>query len=204
MGKGKSRYVKIFIAVLIAAQGLYVIFPLPDIWPFSNYSMFSKANPVTVTSSFEFYGMTSNGKEVLLNDRTAFLPFDCIRLKKGINRILNREFFVKKQEKRLESILRHLSFLPVDHADLKESVRSLLPYKKSNVAAYKEKELRILFDYLTAQYEHNREKELHDGPPIVSMNLYLAKWDWTDVAPQDVLPEIGLVYSSEYGLSENE
>lgn len=200
----RSRHVEIFIIILIIIQGLYVVFPLPDIWPFSNYSMFSKANPVTVASSFQFYGLTSDGKEVSLDSKKVFLPLDKVRLEKGINRILNRESFAQKQEKELESALNRLRFLPVDHVSLKENVRRLLPYKKSVAVGDKEKELRILFDYLLAQYEHNREEELHGGPPIVSMNLYLTKWDWTNIPPQEVIPETKLVYSSEYGLHENE
>ncbi len=200
----RRRHVEIFIITLVTIQGLYVIFPLPDIWPFSNYSMFSKANPVTVASSFEFYGLTSDGEEVLLDDRKAFLPLDKVRLEKGIIRILNWKSFARKQEKELESVLKRLSFLPVDQADLKESVRHLLPYKKSGAVGHSEEELRILFDYLLAQYEHNREEELHPGPPIVSMNLYLNRWDWTDTPPREVLPETKLVYSSEYGLPGNE
>lgn len=199
----RSRYVRIFIITLITIQGLYVLFPLPDIWPFSNYSMFSKANPVTVTSNFEFYGVTGDGKELRLDSRKAFLPFDSVRLQKGVRRILNREFFILKQEKKLESAFKHLSFLPVDHAGLKKKIRWLLPYKNS-VQVDKEKELRLLVDYLIAQYEHNREAELHASPPIVFMNLYLTKWDWTDVLPQEAISETSLVYSSEYGLSENE
>ena len=167
--------------------------------------MFSKANPVTVASNFEFYGLTSDGKEVLLDNKEAFLPLDCIRLKKGITRILNRESFVSKQEENLESTLKRLRFLPVDHNSLKENIRRLLlPYKKNDATQGKEKELRILFDYLLSQYEHNREVELHDGPLIVSMNLYLTRWDWTDTPPRQVVPEIKLVYSSEYGLFEDE
>ena len=200
----RNKRVEIFIIALITIQGLYVISPLPDIWPFSNYSMFSTANPVTVASSFEFYGLTSDGREVLLNSKEAFLPFDRMRLKKGVNRILNRESFVHKQEKKLESALKRLRFLPVDHINLEENIRRLLPYKKNDAVEDKEKELRILFDYLLAQYEHNREVKFHSGPPIVSMNLYVNKWDWTDTPPEQVLPETKLVYSSEYGLSEDE
>jgi len=201
----RKKRVKIFITVLITIQGLYVVSPFPDIWPFSNYSMFSKANPVTVASNFEFYGLTSDGKEVLLDSKEVFFPLDCIRLKKGVTRILNQESFVNKQEENLESTLKRLRFLPVDHNSLKESVRHLLlPYKKNNATQDKEKELHILFDYLLSQYEHNREVKLHDGPSIVSMNLYLTRWDWTDTPPRQVVPEIKLVYSSEYGLSEDE
>ena len=204
MGAVRNKRIKILIITLITIQGLYVIFPLPDIWPFSNYSMFSTANPVTVASSFEFYGVTSDGKEVLMDSRKAFSPFDCVRLKKGVKRILNRESFVSKQEKKLEAALKRLRFLPVNHIGLKENIRRILPYKKSGASGDKEKELRILFDYLLAQYEHNRGVKLHGGPPIVSMNLYLTKWDWTDIPPQEVLPETMLVYSSEYGLFEDE
>ena len=200
----RSRCVQVFVITLITIQGLYVVFPLPDIWPFSNYSMFSKSNPVTIASSFEFYGLTSDGEEVILDSQKAFLPLDKVRLEKGINRILNRESFARKQEKELESALGRLSFLPVDQTDLKENIRRLLPYKKSGAVGDTKKELRILFDYLLAQYEHNRGEKLHGSPPIVSMNLYLTKWDWTDVPPQEVIPESKLVYSSEYGLSEDE
>ncbi|MCY3827129.1 MAG: hypothetical protein OXG10_07120 [Candidatus Dadabacteria bacterium] len=200
----RSRCVEVFVITLITIQGLYVVFPLPDIWPFSNYSMFSKANPVTVASSFEFHGLTREGKEVTLDSKKAFLPLDKVRLEKGITKILNRESLVQKQEKELESAFKLLSFLPVDNAFLKKNVRLLLPYKKNAAVADKEKELRILFDYLLAQYEDNRKKKLHGGPPIVSMNLYLTRWDWTDVSPQEVFPESKLVYSSEYGLSEDE
>ena len=201
----KSRKAEIFIiTALITIQGLYVIFPLPDIWPFSNYSMFSKASPSTLASSFKFYGITSDGKEVPLDSKKVFLPFDKVRLEKGINKVLKRELFVRKQEENLESALGYLQFLPVNQNNLKERIRRLLPYKRSDVALDKEKELRILFNYLLAQYEDNRKEKLHGGPPIVSMNLYLTKWDWTDVPPQEVFPESKLVYSSEYGLSEDE
>lgn len=199
-----SKRIKIFIITLITVQGLYVVFPLPDIWPFSNYSMFSKAAPATVASSFEFYGLTGDGKEVLIDSGEAFLPLDKVRLKKGINRILNRESLVRKQEKKLNSILKRLRFLPVDQAYLRENARRLLPYKKDGVVADKEKELRLLFDYLFFLYEHNREEEVHGGPPVVSMNLYLTTWDWTDAPPREVFPETRLIYSSEYGLSGDE
>lgn len=200
----RSRCVEVFVITLITIQGLYVVFPLPDIWPFSNYSMFSKANPVTVASSFEFRGLTREGKEVMLDSKKAFLPLDKVRLEKGISRILNRESLVRKQEKEVESALKLLGFLPVDNAFLEKNVRLLLPYKKDAAAADKEKELHILFDYLLSQYEDNRREKLHPGPPIVSMNLYLTKWDWTEVPPQEVFPDSRLVYSSEYGLSEDE
>ena len=141
---------------------------------------------------------------MMLDSQKAFLPLDKVRLEKGVNRILNRESFAQNQEEELESALNRLRFLPVDHVSLKENVRRLLPYKKSVAIGDKEKELHILFDYLLAQYEDNRKEKLHGGPPIVSMNLYLTKWDWTYVPPQEVFPESKLVYSSEDGLSENE
>ncbi|MCY4379398.1 MAG: hypothetical protein OXC39_06190 [Candidatus Dadabacteria bacterium] len=169
--------------------------------------MFSKANPVTVASSFEFHGLTSEGKEILLDSKKVFSPFDRARLKKGISRILNRESFILKQERRLESVFERLSFLPVDHSGLKKSLRNLLPYKNEDegwTAEVREKELRVLFDYLLAQYEYNRKAKLHSGPPIVSMNLYMTRWDWTDTPPEKVLPATELVYSAGHGLIENE
>ena len=199
-----KRHVKGLIITLIVIQGLYVIFPLPDIWPFSNYSMFSKANPTRVASSFEFYGVTRDGREVLLNSKEAFLPFDRMRLEKGINRILKRESYILAQEKRVESVLGHLRFLPVNETNLEENIRNLLPYKENDAIEDKEKGVGILFGYLISQYEHNRKAKVHDGPPIVSMNLYLIRWDWKDMPPEKVLPETKLIYSSEYGLIEDE
>ena len=203
----RNWHVKILIITLATVQGLYVVFPLPDIWPFSNYAMFSKSNPTTVVSSLEFYGLTADGKEILLDSKKVFLPFDRARLKKGVSRILNRESFILKQERRLESVLERLSFLPVDHGGLKESLRSLLPYKDGDeeaTAEVKKKELRALFDYLLSQYEYNRKEKLHGGPPIVSMNLYMTKWDWTDAPPEKAIPATELVYSAGRGLIEDE
>lgn len=202
----RNKSVKVFIITMIALQGLYVIFPLPDIWPFSNYSMFSRARPKTVASSLEIYGLTRDGKEVLLGRGGHFLPLDSSRLKKGIKRVLNHESFIRKQERRVESVFEHLRFLPVDHVKLKESVKLLLPYKGNTAITVEKKEeyLHIIFSYLIDQYEHNRRVKRHGGPPVVALKLYSTEWDWTHTPPKEVLSESKLIYSSKHGLIENE
>lgn len=207
MKDGIEKRVKIFIAVLIVAQGLYVVFALPDIWPLSNYSMFSKAESSTVTWKHEIYGLTENGREVVLDHPEAFSPLDRVRLGKGIRRILEREHFVRKQEKRVESVFGRLSFLPVDQVVLRETIGRLLPYK-DGVAGFsareKERDLRELFDYLFSRYERNRNAGIHDGPPVTEISLRKTTWDWTHSPPEKVVPETELLYSAEYGLIDGE
>ena len=203
MKGGIEKRVGIFIAVMVIAQGLYTVFPLPDVWPFSNYSMFSRARSSLAVSKHEIYGLTKDGKEIALDHPEAFLPLDRVRLRKGINRILDRESFVRKQEKRVEAVFGRLSFLPVDQGDLKKAVRKLLPYKDGAtvLARDREKDLRALFDYLLSQYEHNRAEGIHDGPPVTKLSLYRITWDWTEVPPEEVVPKTELIYSDEHGLN---
>ena len=203
MKGGTEKRVSIFIAVMMIAQGLYVVFPLPDIWPLSNYSMFSRAGPLTEASKHEIYGMAEDGREIPLDHPRAFSPLDRVRLEKGIKRILERERFVLRQEKRVESVFGRLSFLPMDRTALKETVRKLLPYKDGGAgisAEDKEKDLALLLDYLLLSYERNRTAGIHDGPPVEKLGLYRTTWDWTDVPPEEVVPRTELVYSAERGL----
>ena len=204
MKSGIEKHTWILIAVLAVTQGLYVVFPLPDVWPLSNYSMFSQARPYTAASKHEIYGLTETGREVLLDHPEAFSPLDRVRLAKGIRRILERERFVRGQEERVESVFRRLSFLPVDRAGLEQSVRRLLPYKENAAAGDKEKELRVLFDYLLSQYERNRAAGIHDGPPVTKLSLYKTTWDWTDVPPDKVVARTEIFYSAENGLTDGE
>ena len=88
MKGGTEKRVSIFIAAMIVAQGLYVVFPLPDIWPLSNYSMFSYARPSTATLKYEVYGFTEDGTKTALDHPRVFSPLDRVRLAKGIERIL--------------------------------------------------------------------------------------------------------------------
>ena len=167
MKGGTEKRVSIFIAAMIVAQGLYVVFPLPDIWPLSNYSMFSYARPSTATSKYEVYGLTEDGTKTALDHPRAFSPLDRVRLAKGIERILHREDFARKQEKRVRSVFGYMNFLPIGQ-EVEDTVRRLLPYKDDSggiSAEDKEKDLALLLDYLLSCYEQNRMAGIHDGPP---------------------------------------
>lgn len=207
MKSGTEKRVSIFIAVLIVAQGLYAVFPLPDIWPLANYSMFSRARPSTAVSDHEIYGLAEDGREVALDHPRAFSPLDRVRLAKGIDRILHREDFVRGQGKRVESVFERLGFLPIDLVWLKGEVEKLLPYQDGEAevsVADKEKDLAALLDYLLSLYERNRAAGIHHGPAVGSLSLYKTTWDWTDVPLEEVVPRTELVYSAEQGLADGE
>ena len=204
MKSGIEKRAWILIAVLAVTQGLYVVFPLPDVWPLSNYSMFSRARPSTVALKHEIYGLTEDGREVPLDHPEAFSPLDRVRLAKGIRRILERELFVRRQEERVEAVFRRLGFLPVDQAGLKQTVRRLLPYRENAASWDREKELGVLFDYLLSQYERNRAAGIHDGPPVTELSLHKTTWDWTNVPPDKVVARTEIVYSAGKRLVDGE
>lgn len=204
MKGGTEKRVSIFIAVAMVAQGLYAVFPLPDIWPLSNYSMFSRAVPSTAASRYEIYGIAEDEtREAALDHPRAFSPLDRVRLAKGIDRIVRREDFARRQEERVESVFGYLGFLPADGTALKDTVRKLLPYGDGGAGVSeedKERDLALLLDYLLSRYERNRAAGIHAGPPVARLGLYRTTWDWTDVPPAEVVPRTELVYSAEMGL----
>lgn len=204
MKGGTEKRVSIFVAVAMVAQGLYAVFPLPDIWPLSNYSMFSRAAPSTAASRYEIHGLAEDGtRTAALDHPRAFSPLDRVRLAKGIDRIVRREDFARRQEERVESVFGYLGFLPAGGEALKDTVRKLLPYGDGGAGVSeedKEKDLALLLDYLLSRYERNRAAGIHDGPPAGKLGLYRTTWDWTDVPPAEVVPRTELVYSAERGL----
>lgn len=207
MKGGTEKHVSVFIAVMITVQGLYVVFPLPDIWPLANYSMFSTASNFKTASRYDLRGLARDGSEVTLDHPQAFSPLDRVRLAKGIDRIVRREDFVRGQQKRVESVFSHLGFLPLDRARLKAAVEKLLPYKEGAAGVSvraRENDLALLLDYLLSRYERNRTAGIHDGPPVKKLGLYRTRWDWTDVPPWEVVPRTELVYSAERGLVDGE
>ena len=66
MKGGTENRVSIFIAVLVVGPGLFVVFPLPDIWPLENYSMFSGVRPSTVVFRYELRDAVRDRREVTL------------------------------------------------------------------------------------------------------------------------------------------
>ena len=193
---------------MMVAQGLYAVFPLPDIWPLSNYSMFSRAEPSTAASRYEIHGLAEDGtRTAALDHPMAFSPLDRVRLAKGIDRILRREDFARRQEERVESVFGHLGFLPAGGTALKDAVRKLLPYGDGGAGVSeedRERDLALLLDYLLSRYERNRTAGIHDGPPAGKLGIYRTTWDWTDVPLSEVVPRTELVYSAERGLVDGE
>ena len=201
----RKKIIKAFIISLIILQGLYVIFPLPDIWPISNYALFSRSKVKTVASKLEMWGVKEDGKELLLNVPVHFYPLDVSRLSKGINRILYSEEYRKKNEKRVDLVVEYISFLPLNKVELKEKIINKLLYESK--FENKEKAMDELFGDLLVQYEFNREKMSDVDKKFVKINelkLYRVKWDWTNTKPQNAVPESELIYSSETGLVQYE
>jgi len=205
MSEKRKKYITVFIVTLIVLQGIYVIAPLPDIWPIANYSMFSKSKVKTVASKMEIRGVAENGNEIVLTIPKHFYPLDRIRLSKGISRILDSERYKEKNEKRVNQFVEYMEFLPVDKMRLKESIEKKLLYE--NKFENKEEALNILFDYLLEQYKHNGS--LYKGKSesfaeLRELKLYRVYWDWTDKQPGDVVPVSKLIYTTKSGLIKDE
>ena len=198
-----EKRAKVFIVALIVIQGLYVIFPLPDIWPISNYSMFSGAKVKTVPSKLEIRGVIKNGDELLLNSDDHFRPLGNSRINKGVSRILNDVVYKRKNEKRIDRIIGYLDFLPIDKTMLKEGIQSKLLY--DNKIKNKEEAMDKLFSYLLAQYKLNAE--MSGADPVIEiyeLRLYRVKWDWTETPIHNVIQDEKLIYSTTAGLYQYE
>ena len=203
MKNSVGKRAKIFIVALIVIQGLYVILPLPDIWPISNYSMFSRAKVKTVASKLEIRGVTKNGDELLLNANDHFRPLGDSRINKGISRILNDAGYKRKNEKRIDRIIGYLDFLPISKTRLKEGIQNKLLY--DNKIKNKKEAMDKLFSYLLAQYKLNAEISGTDSVmEIYELRLYRVKWDWTEIPIHNVIQNEELIYSTTAGLFQHE
>ena len=203
MKNSAGKRAKVFIVALIAIQGLYVIFPLPDIWPISNYSMFSRAKVKTVASKLEIRSVTKNGDELLLNANDHFRPLGNSRINKGISRILNDVGYRRKNEKRIDRIIGYLDLLPINKTMLKERMQNKLLY--DNEIKNKEEAMDKLFSYLLAQYKLNAE--MSGADPVIEiyeLRLYRVKWDWTETPIHNVIQNEELIYSTTAGLFQYE
>jgi len=97
----RKKLIVIFMATLIGLQGIYVvfpvIFPVPEIWPFSPYEMFSRAKPKKYATTLEIKGVIAEGGEFSLNVSKYFYPFDPVRLRSGIRSVLRNNDPLKRQ-----------------------------------------------------------------------------------------------------------
>ena len=205
MSDKRKKHITIFIITLIVLQGIYVVVPLPDIWPIANYSMFSKSKVKTVASKLQIRGVDEEDREVVLNIPEHFYPLDRIRLSKGLSRILDSEKYKERNERRVDQFIEYLDFLPVDKTKLKKSIESKLLYE--NKFENKEKALETVFAYLSAQYNYNNLNNKNESDAFDKINelrLYRVYWDWTDSQPEDIAPEAKLIYSTKTGLVQDE
>jgi len=188
----RKKSVKRFISAILIVQGLYVLFPLPDIWPVSNYSMFSHVSTDSVTYSKKIVVVTEYGERDL--GAADITPFDTVRLSKGIDRIVRRNEFVEKNEKRINRIIDALNISSSGGEFMRHFIKTKLLYQRNAKSA--EDELKTVFQYLSEQYKRN------GGPDDFSeMRLYEIRHDWTDVPPPSARSEKILVYSTKTGMN---
>ena len=205
MSESRKKFVKIFIITLVVLQGIYVILPLPDIWPIANYSMFSKSEVSTEASKLEIRGVNDEGQEVRLKIDKHFYPLDRIRLSKGISLILNSEKYNKRKQERIDEAVKYLKYLPVNE----DKLRELIYTKIVDEGRFENKEEAMdeIFTYLLAQYQYNGEKSSGADDEYEKLNelkLYRVYWDWTDTRPREVQPSSSLIYSTKTGLVNSE
>ncbi len=190
---GRKKSVKRFISAILILQGLYVVFPLPDIWPVSNYPMFSRASGASVVYSKQIVAVTKDGERELR--ATDIAPFDIVRLSKGIDRITHGDRFAEKDDRRINRIIDALQLSLSDGESVRRFIKTKLLYQKN--AGSVEDELKTVFQYLSEQYKRN------GGPDDFSeIRLYNIRHDWTDVPPLSAETEKILIYSTKTGMGE--
>lgn len=80
--------------------------PLPKIWPFSNYPMFSYSHELeTIAHSIRLTGITPDGREIDLPYPNCFMPLDRIS---SSNTMLYNSGDVPEQRKVMDTLLRDL------------------------------------------------------------------------------------------------
>ena len=84
MSRLRKLIVLSVITLLVGIQGAYVVFKIPEAWPFTNYPMFSKGNPLTSSVNFSLEGVTTDGLPIALPTREYFQPFNTVKLRIGI------------------------------------------------------------------------------------------------------------------------
>src|SRR5260370_2335085 len=83
-----SSILQLARAVLLTApllvQTTYVFRKHAEIWPFSNFPMFSRLFLSTKASGYVVYGLTADGKEIELSNPNYWLTFDSDRQRAAI------------------------------------------------------------------------------------------------------------------------
>jgi len=101
----RKKLIVIFMTTLIGLQGMYVVFLLPEIWPFSSYPMFSRGWGKKNITYTEIKGVTAKGREFSLDISKYFYPFNRTKLTFGIWR---SGLYPLKRQKYRDEIFRYL------------------------------------------------------------------------------------------------
>jgi|GEM_PF-2198629 len=105
----RKLFVIELIIVLILIQVIYAVRPMPKVWPFSNYPMFSYSSELdTVAYSIRLTGITPDGREITLPYSYCFLPLDRISFS---NTMLYNSRNSEEQHKVIDGLVRELFIL---------------------------------------------------------------------------------------------
>ena len=72
----------------LAAQGIYVVFPPREIWPFSQYHMYSSVLAGGTGTQLGIIGVAPDGTERTLRRSELFHPLDMVRIRAGLSWML--------------------------------------------------------------------------------------------------------------------
>lgn len=104
----RKKFIISLIIILTSLQGIYIFFPLPEIWPFSSYPMFSNKYISKDVSVIEIMGTTKYGDKIPLDIAVYFSPFNRTKLRKGIRNILHNDDKIQGKKKSLSIVFQYL------------------------------------------------------------------------------------------------
>ena len=201
----RKKYVNIFIITLIIIQGIYVFFPLPELWPISSYAMYSRSIVKTVTSRIDIKGVREDSSEFSLIIPKHTNPLERVKLKAIVQKIMESENNKIWRTKNINKAIEILDFLPIKKERLRELIGTNIFYSEG--FEEKEKAFDELSMLLLAQYKYNSDKSLwrdKNSEIFNELRFYIVYWDWTDTDLDKVSPEEKLLYSTKSGLVKYE
>jgi hypothetical protein len=98
----------VLLTAPILVQTTYVFRQQVEIWPFSNFPMFSRLFLSTNHSGYVVYGVTADGKEIELSNPNYWLPFDSDRQRAAIRRSLQKSGTQADRDEDLRKFLSNL------------------------------------------------------------------------------------------------
>ena len=91
---------------MVGLQGMYLVAPVPEIWPFSPYPMYS-GSVKKIRSFFDLKGVTADGHEFSFDIPRHLYPFNRTKLISGVVRIARGMRDPSKREQ-LDELFRYL------------------------------------------------------------------------------------------------